>query len=124
MDEIKTLVTRDEIRRLQKAVKDNNKQKLWEWAIQFEKQISQEYEKVLEKEIQSQLAESIDIFILTIIYTLHFNEKTRFGDKRISDFMEDLFETVDMFKRGEAVPDDYRKQLADDGIIIKKSEEN
>lgn len=116
MGEIASVVNRDELRRLEKAAKEGNKIKLFAWARQFEQQIGKEYEK----EVERQLGESIDVFILTIIYTLHFNEKCKFGNKRICDFMEDLFETVDMFKRGEAVPDDYKKQLAEDGIIIKK----
>ena len=33
--------------------------------------------------------------------------------------MEDLLETIDMFRRGEAVPADYRKQLKEDGINVK-----
>lgn len=116
MDEIKSLLTREEIRRFQKAARDGNKEHLKEWMKQFEYQIHKQYEKWYQQE----LAEAIDNFTLTIIYTLHFNEKTKFGNNRIADFMEDLFETVDMFRRGEANPEDYRKQLRDDGIISKK----
>ena len=33
-----SITTRDEIRRLQKAARDNDKRKLWEWCLQFEAQ--------------------------------------------------------------------------------------
>ena len=118
MEKLKSLLTREEIRRFQKAARDGNKEHLKDWMKQFEYQIQKQYENWYQKE----LADIIDTFILTIIYTLHFNEKTRFGNNRITDFMEDLLETVDMFRRNEASPEDYKKQLKDDGIIIKKKE--
>lgn len=119
-DNFKSLINRDELRRLEKAARDKDKRKLVDWSVQFEEQLRQEYNR----EYQRELSDSIDVFILTIIYTLHFNEKTKFGNKRIKDFTDDLFETVDMFRRGEAVPDDYRKQLAEDKIyVIRKGDE-
>lgn len=118
MKKIKSLLNRDEIRRLEKAAKDKNKIKLAEWAYQFEEQISKHYEDYFIKE----LGHSIDNFILTIVYTLHFNEKTKFGNKRISDFMDDLLETIDMFRREEANPEDYRKELEKDKIYVKRSD--
>ena len=118
MEEIKSLLTREEIRRFQKAAREGDKEHLKDWMKRFEYQIHQQYEKWY----QHQLSESIDNFILTIIYTLHFNEKTKFGNNRITDFMEDLYETVDMFRRGEAKPEDYKQQLIEEGIIVKKKE--
>lgn len=44
----------------------------------IEKAIREDCEKYYEKEYQRQLGEAIDNFILTIVYTLHFNEKTKF----------------------------------------------
>ena len=32
--------------------------------------------------------------------------------------MEDLFVSVEMFRKGEYNPDDYREQLKEDGIVI------
>lgn len=110
-----SLLDKNEMRRLQKAAKDKNMNKLYDWAAQLEYQLSQQYERIFEDE----LADSLDNFILTIVYTLHFNESTKFGKKRITDFMNDLLETIDMFKRGEANPNDYKEQLKKDGIIFK-----
>ena len=115
-DKLESLINKSEIRRLEKAARDKDKRKLVDWAKQFEEQMRVEYEKAY----QDELGSAIDIFTLTIVYTLHFNQKTRFGGKRIDDFMKDLYETVDMFRRGEAVPDDYRKELEDDKIYVLK----
>lgn len=115
MEKLDSILNKNEIRRLEKAAKDKNKDKLMEWAMQFEEQIAKHYEDYFKEE----LGISIDNFILTIVYTLHFNEVTKFGNKRISDFMGDLLETIDMFRRGEAVPDDYREQLKKEGINVK-----
>lgn len=119
MDKIESIINREEIRRLEKAAREKNKQKLFDWAKQFEEQIAKYYEDYFKKE----LGNSIDNFILTIVYTLHFNESTNFGGKRIDSFMKDLLETIDMFRRGEAVPDDYREQLKKDKIYVKGSNE-
>ena len=118
-NENKILITKEEIKRLKRALKDKNENKILDWALQFDYQVEQKYEKMYKKE----LGNSIDNFILTIVYTLHFNESTNFGAKRIDGFMKDLLETIDMFRRGEAVPDDYREQLKKDKIYVKGSNE-
>lgn len=118
-NKIGSLLNKNEFRRLQKAAQDKNMDKIYDWAVQLEVQIDQEYDKELEKE----LAESIDNFILTIVYTLHFHESTKFGNKRIEEFMRDLLETIDMFRRGEAKPEDYQKALKEEGIIVKRKDD-
>ena len=117
--ENKTLITKDELKRLKKALKDKNENKILDWAREFECQVEQKHKRFYKEE----LGIAIDNFILTIVYTLRYNECTRFGKKRIDDFMEDLLETIDMFRRGEAVPADYRKQLKEDGINVKGRDE-
>lgn len=114
-EKIRSLLTREEIRRLEKAAKDKNKKKLAEWAAQFEEQMQFQYEL----RFKDEMGDFIDILILTVVYTLHFNESTKFGGKRIDSFMNDLLETIDMFGRGEATPEDYREELRKDKIIVK-----
>lgn len=110
-----TITSRDEIRRLEKAARDKDRKKLWEWAIQFENQIKQEYEKNYEQD----LGDSIDIMCLALAYTLSYNEKTKFGADRLTDFLDDFFVTVDMFSSGEYSPVDYAKQLETKGIYFE-----
>lgn len=103
-ENIKRLFDKNELRRLEKASKEKDKRKLIEWGLQFEDTIRQEYEKDFEETVQKELLLSINNFITAIIYTLHFNEKCKFGGKRIDDFMEDLIATVDGFKDGSYSP--------------------
>lgn len=109
-----TLTTREELRRLEKAARDKDKKKLLEWAEQFENQIKKEYEEVMEED----LGNSIDIMCLALAYTLSYNEKTKFGVDRLTDFLDDFFVTVDMFSTGEYSPEDYAKQLEKKGIYF------
>lgn len=121
-----TITTKEEIRRLEKAARDKDRRKLWEWAEQFENQIKKEYEANYEED----LGTSIDIMCLALAYTLSFNEKTKFGADRLTDFLDDFFVTVDMFSTGEYSPEDYAKQLEKKGIYfnnikdLRKGENN
>lgn len=110
----------NEIRRLQKAAREKNISHLIDWLKQFDDQVRQEYENAFQKEV----SEAIDNFCVAIAYALHFSEKTKFGEKRIKEFLDDTFVTVDMFRKGEYNPEDYKKQLAESGITIfdKKGE--
>ena len=57
--------------------------------------------------------------LFTVRYTLHFNEKTKFGQARIEDFMEDLVVTINNFENGEYNVEDYKEQLRKDGIVFE-----
>ncbi len=107
-----------EIRRLEKAAKDKNKAKLIEWGIAFEKMIKDVYDKEYDKAFKKDFENVVDTFCLAIAYTLHFNEKTKFGKNRTINFINDLFVTVDLFRTGEYSPEDYRKQLEEEGIFF------
>lgn len=104
----------NEIRRLQKAAREKNISHLIDWIKQFDDQVGRDYENAFQKE----LSEAIDNFCLAIAYALHFSEKTKFGEKRIKEFLNDTFVTVDMFRKGEYSPEEYKKQLSKAGIKI------
>lgn len=118
-ENLKRLLDRNEIRRLQKAARDKDLRKLAEWGTQFEDSIRGEFQRAFDKRIKEELEISIENFIVAIIYTLHFNEKCKFGEKRIDDFMEDLLATIDNFNDGSYSPDEYKEILKKEGIIIK-----
>lgn len=112
---------RNELRRLEKAARDKNKQKLFEWANQFETQLRNALDKEYEEKYKKDLQNAIDIFSIAIAYTLHFNESIRLGAKRLPEFMEDLYVTVDMFRTGEYKPEDYKEELESCGIYIENA---
>ena len=119
-NELKTLERADD-----KAHKKKSREPLYEWGIQLERQLEDKIRKHYNEEFEKQLGQSIDWYIIAIAYTLHFNEKCKFGPKRIKDVLEDLIATVDMFSRGEYSPQEYKEILKNEGIILNNiSEEN
>ena len=54
---------RSEIRRLQKAAKENNKLALGAWASQFEDNLRRMYDREYERAFQQELISSIDNFL-------------------------------------------------------------
>jgi len=109
---------RSEIRRLQKAARDNNKMALAEWGTQFEDSIRRELEAVFEKRYEAELIQSIDNLIIAICFTGVFSESTAWTKDNINEYMSDLFASLDMFRRGEYNVDDYIKQLKEYGIDL------
>ena len=69
---------------------------------------------------KDELDSSIQNFITAIVYTLHFNDDIHLQHDELASFMDDLFVSVEMFRKGEYNPDDYREQLREDGIEIAK----
>ena len=112
---IEELVNPNELRRLEKAAKDKNKMKLAEWAGQFEQQVINLYEK----KYQKVLGTAIDSFFVALVYTLHFNENCKFGDKRVRDFMQDLVATVQGFEDGQYSPEEYREILKSEKVYYE-----
>lgn len=106
------LINRDELRRLEKAAREKDKKHLVAWAEQFEDQIRREYEKSFEDELDN----SVENFLVAIVYTLHFSELTQFGKKRINEFCRDMMSTVDMFTSKEYTPAEYKEILEKEGI--------
>ena len=69
---------------------------------------------------KDELDSSVQNFITAIAYTLHYNEDVHLQHDELNSFMEDLFVSVEMFRKGEYNPEDYREQLREDGIEIAK----
>ena len=110
------MLTRDEYRKIKSFSKDQ----MDKW-LGYEKNIMyntlrKEFNNAYKDEIDS----SIQNFLMAIAYTLHFNEDLHLAKDEFASFMDDLFVTVDMFRKGEYKPDDYEKQLKEDGIIFEK----
>lgn len=117
--EIAKLFDKNELRRLEKAAREKDKSKLVDWGKAFEKRLIELYEK----EYIEILGQSINNFMITMVFSLHFNEKTKFGKKRIDDFMEDFIEVINGFTSGEFKPEEYEEMLKEDNIILKRIKE-
>lgn len=117
---IDKMFNRNELRRLEKAAREKNKTKLMEWAVDFETRLSENYNKLYLQKYASELSERLKDLDIAVIYALHFSENTRFGNKRLKSFMEDLSATMKGFYKDKYSREEYRKMLEDDGIKIEK----
>ena len=76
--------------------------------------------KEFEDAYKDELDSSVQNFITAIAYTLHYSEDAHLQHDELNSFMEDLFVSVEMFRKGEYNPEEYREQLREDGIEIAK----
>lgn len=83
--------------------------------MQFEQQVASIYEK----KYNNVLSSSIDSFFIAIVYTLHFSENCKFGDKRVREFLKDLTETVKGFENGQYSPEEYKEILKSEKVYYK-----
>ena len=107
---------RSEIRRLQKAAKENNKLALGAWASQFEDNLRRMYDREYERAFQQELVSAIDNFMTAVAYTAIFSEETKLNKESLPSFMEDVYVTVDMYRTGEYHPKEYKKILEENGV--------
>lgn len=110
------MLTREEYRQ----IKGFSREQMTKWIAYHNQMMSNNLRKQYEAAYQDELSDSIQNFITSIGYTLHFNDDINLDPDKMASFMDDLFETVDMFRRGEAKPDDYAEELEKDGIKLRK----
>ena len=109
-------LNRDEFRKLKSFSREQMEKWLQGYYNVTYNSIRKEFNEVYKDEIDN----SVQNFIIAIAYTLHYNEDIHLQQDELHSFMEDLFVSVDMFRKGEYNPDDYREQLKEDGIIIEE----
>lgn len=116
-------MNKDEFNRLdrakQKADKKKSQQPLYDWAIQLEQQLSDKTKKFYDEKYNKNMRISIEWYLIAMMYVLHFNEKTKFGAKRLQYVMNDIQATAVLFGK-EYSADDYIQQLKDDGIELSE----
>ena len=100
------------------AKRINTPQRLENFSKNMDREIRKEYEKAYEEKYIKEVDQTIENFIIAIMYCLHFSEITKLGMKKLNEFMDDLLVTVDMFKTGEYSPEEYRSILEKEGIKI------
>ena len=103
-------MNRAEKRRLAKRFDTPKKQE------QLAKDMYEQARMECEESYKRQTEKNIDTMLLALKYTLHFSELTKFGNKRLNEFMDDLMAVFEGFSTGEYNKDEYRKALLEDGI--------
>lgn len=109
-------LSRDEFRTLKGFSKDQ----LEKWLQGYYNITYNSLRKEFEDAYKDELDSSVQNFITAIAYTLHYSEDTHLQHDELNSFMEDLFVSVEMFRKGEYNPEEYREQLREDGIEIAK----
>lgn len=109
-------LSRDEFRHL----KSFSKEQMEKWLQGYYNITYNSLRKEFEEAYKDELDSSIQNFITAIAYTLHYNEEVHLQRDELVSFMDDLFVSVDMFRRGEYRPEEYEEQLKEDGIEIAK----
>lgn len=109
-------LSRDEFRHL----KSFSKEQMEKWLQGYYNITYNSLRKEFEEAYKDELDSSIQNFITAIAYTLHYNEEAHLQRDELVSFMDDLFVSVEMFRKGEYNPDDYKEQLKGDGIEIAK----
>ena len=74
--------------------------------------------KKYERQFKEELSEAIENYLVAIVYTLKFSELTKFGPKRINEFMEDVAATIDGFKTNEYSPKEYKEILKENKVEL------
>lgn len=109
-------LNRDEFRNL----KSFSREQMEKWLQGYYNVTYNSLRKEFESAYKDELDSSVQNFITAIAYTLHYNEDVHLQHDELNSFMEDLFVSVDLFRKGEYNPEDYREQLREDGIEIAK----
>ena len=99
-------------------IKGLSKEQMEKWLQGYYNVTYNSLRKEFESAYKDELDSSIQNFITAIAYTLHYNEDVHLQHDELASFMDDLFVSVEMFRKGEYNPDDYREQLKGDGIEI------
>lgn len=70
------------------------------------------------KKIKEDALWTVKCMETVLIYTLHFNDKCKFGGKRIEDFMEDYRVSFELLTKKEYKLEDYIEQLKKEKIEV------
>ena len=105
-------LSREEYRK----IKTMSKETMERWLSNRNASMYEQLRKIFEKEYQDEVNSSINNFLVAIAYTLTFTEEISIEKGAIAGVIEDLMVTVDMFRTGEYKPQDYEKQLKENGV--------
>ena len=108
----------NELNRLQRCAKNKDKNEIRKWGQDFEHRVNEKYYELYKKQYVIWLEETFKDLDIALMYTLHFNEYTKFGNKRLKSVMDDIAETLRGFYKGEFKREEYKKMLKDDGIKL------
>ena len=116
-DNIKMFDT-NELNRLHRCAKNKDKKEIIKWGQEFEDRLNKKYYEIYKKQYMIWLEETFKDLDVALMYTLHFNESTKFGNKRLKSVMDDIGEALRGFYKKEFNREEYKKMLKEDGIKL------
>ena len=119
-DDIVKMFDTNELNRLQRCAKNKDKKEILKWGQDFERRIAQFYMKEYKEYYLKLYEERLKDLDTAVLYTLHFNESCKFGNKRLTGIINDLAETIRGFYTGEYNRKEYRENLKNDGIKVEE----
>ena len=117
-DDIVKMFDTNELNRLQRCAKNKDKNELKKWGQDFEHRVNEKYYELYKKQYIIWLEETFKDLDIALMYTLHFNEYTKFGNKRLKSVMDDIGEALRGFYKKEFNREEYKKMLKEDGIKL------
>ena len=117
---IDTMLNTNEINRLQRCAKNKDKKEIIKWAQDFEGRLAELYHTRYKEHYLKEYEERLKDTDTALLYTLHFGETTKFGNKRLKEIMEDLSVALKDLHNGAFKRKEYREMLVKDGIKIEK----
>lgn len=117
-DNISKMFDTNELNRLHRCAKNKDKKEIIKWGQEFEDRLNKKYYEIYKKQYMIWLEETFKDLDVALMYTLHFNESTKFGNKRLKSVMDDLAVTMRGFYRKEFNRKEYNNMLKDDGINV------
>lgn len=117
-DDIVKMFDTNELNRLQRCAKNKDKKEIMKWGQEFEHRINEKYYELYKKQFEIWLTETCKDLDTVLLYVLHFNEHTNFGNKRLKSVMQDITSTMKGLGSGEFNREEYNKMLKDDGINL------
>lgn len=108
----------NELNRLQRCAKNKDKKEIEKWGKDFEDRLNKKYYELYKKQYMIWLEETFNDLDIALMYTLHFSESCKFGNKRLKSVMDDIAVTMKGFYKKEFSREEYKKMLKEDGIKI------
>ena len=108
----------NELNRLHRCAKNKDKKEIIKWGQEFEDRLNKKYYEIYKKQYMIWLEETFKDLDVALMYTLHFNESTKFGNKRLKSVMDDVGEVLRGFYKKEFNREEYKKMLKEDGIKL------
>lgn len=109
-------LNRDEYRK----IKSMTKEEMEKWLERRNMLTYESLRRIFEKEYKVEVDNSINNFLIAIVYTLVFTEEIQLEKGAAAGIIEDLLVTVDMFRTGEYKPEEYEAAIKEAGVTFEK----